>query len=162
VKWEAQEREGRLIPWQEAFARTWRPALTALAWGALTFYYTPVIFWWLTPVLTGLVLAAPIVRYSSSPRLGAWMRRYGVFLCPSEVRKDPVLGCLDDLMAVESVRPASPASPPALPGEFRCAMKPQDFSRKPIRSYRANDPVSPAHSMHGIERRRRPRHQEAA
>lgn len=162
VNWEAQEREGRLISWREAFARTWRTALTALAWGALTFYYTPVIFWWLTPILIGLVLAAPIARYSSSPRLGTSMRRYGVFLCPSEVQKIPVLQCLQELVAVESVRLASPASAPAMPPELWCDMLPQDFKHKPPESDRAHGLAGAVPGMHGIPRGRRPRHQKAA
>jgi membrane glycosyltransferase len=153
VNWEAQEREGRLISWREAFARTWRTALTALAWGALTFHYTPVIFWWLTPILIGLVLAAPIARYSSSPRLGRCMRRYGVFLCPSEVRQDPVLRCLQELVAIETIQPASPASPPALPPEAWCDMPLQDFSNRPASSDLGNEPVRrrPARHLVGLE-----------
>jgi membrane glycosyltransferase len=158
VHWEAQEREGRLISWKEAVARTWRTALTALAWGALAFYYTPVIFWWLTPVLFGLVLAAPIARYSSSPHLGKLMRRYGVFLCPSEVRRAPVLACLQELLEIKPVRPASPAFPPALPPEAWCDMKPQDFSQNPVASGLANGLAATVHDMHSIEHSRQLRH----
>ncbi|MCP1676026.1 membrane glycosyltransferase [Natronocella acetinitrilica] len=134
VNWETQERAGRLLSWKETLTRTWRIALTALAWGALTFHYTPVIFWWLTPALFGLVLAAPIARYSSSPQLGAGMRRIGVFLCPSEVRTDPVLQCLQKLLTVAPVQSPVQALPPALPAEIPSEMKPQDFNHKPIAS----------------------------
>lgn len=91
VNWDAQEREGRLLPWGEAFARTLRTTLVAITWGAVTFIYAPIFFWWLTPILTGLVLSAPIVRYSSSIYLGDLMRRWKIFLSPSEALGDPVL-----------------------------------------------------------------------
>lgn len=91
VTWDAQQREGRLVPWSQAFARTARTSIVALVWGGMTYYYAPIFFWWLTPILAGLVLAAPIVRYSSSLYLGDLTRRHKIFLCPSETAEDPVL-----------------------------------------------------------------------
>ena len=66
VKWDAQPREGRMVPWKEAFGYTLFSSLVAIVWGSVAYYFTPVFFWWLSPILLGLILAAPIVRYSSS------------------------------------------------------------------------------------------------
>src|SRR5690606_31002231 len=91
VNWDAQEREGRLLPWRHAVARAWRSAVVAVAWGAVTYIYAPIFFWWLMPLLAGLVVPAPVVRYSSSPSMGKWVRRQHVFLYPSDTEDDPVL-----------------------------------------------------------------------
>ncbi|UTF61441.1 glucans biosynthesis glucosyltransferase MdoH [Gilvimarinus sp. DA14] len=91
VSWNAQAREGRMVPWREAFAHTLPATLVALLWGGVSYVLTPVFFWWMTPVLAGLVLAAPIVRYSSSLSLGLWLRDKGIFITPPETREPAVL-----------------------------------------------------------------------
>ena len=117
VNWDSQEREGRLLPWGEAIARTSKMTLIALFWGGITFTYAPIFFWWLLPVLTGLVLGAPIVRYSSSLDLGARCRARGIFLCPSETQEPEVLARLQQLLAEPAVALDSPAPLPALPAD---------------------------------------------
>jgi membrane glycosyltransferase len=115
VSWEAQDREGRLLTWGEAFARTSRLTMIAIFWGWLTFNYAPIFFWWLIPVLIGLVLAAALVRYSSSLDLGDYCRRHRIFLCPSETQEDSALVELDKLLAIKHPKLDTPAPIPLLP-----------------------------------------------
>lgn len=91
VRWDSQARESRMLGWREAGAGTAWVTAVGVAWGALTLYHAPVFFVWLTPIFTGLLLAAPLVRWTSSPRLGAWTRRRGLFLAPSETEPPPEL-----------------------------------------------------------------------
>jgi membrane glycosyltransferase len=91
---DAQPRSGRMVPWQEAIGYTLLSTLIALAWGGIAYYFTPVFFWWLSPILVGLILAAPIVRYSSSIGLGVKLRKMGIFICPSEVDNNDTLAAL--------------------------------------------------------------------
>lgn len=127
VNWDSQDREGRLLPWGECFARTSRMTLVALAWGTMTYLYAPIFFWWLLPVLTGLVLAAPIVRYSSSLDLGRSTRAHHIFLCPSETQEDPVLIHLRELLAIEHPPLETPAGVPELPPDNWCHMPHRDI-----------------------------------
>ena len=116
VNWETQDREGRLLSWREAFARTSKLTIIALIWGWLTFTYAPIFFWWLIPVLVGLVLAAPLVRYSSSLDWGSYCRRHKIFLCPSETQEDDsALNELDYLLALDYPTLDQPAPIPPLP-----------------------------------------------
>lgn len=131
VNWDAQEREGRLMPWGEALARTWRTTVTALVWGAVTFYYTPIFFWWLMPILTGLVLSAPIARYSSSLTLGKWARRNSIFVCPSETATDPALQFLEQPAAAIVPLPQS-VHAPVLPPNAWVDMPEQDLRKLPF------------------------------
>ena len=94
VTWDAQPRSGRMVPWLEAIGYTLLSTLIALAWGGIAYYFTPVFFWWLSPILVGLILAAPIVRYSSSIGLGVKLRKMGIFICPSEVDNNDTLAAL--------------------------------------------------------------------
>src|SRR5690606_8111685 len=88
VNWDSQEREGRLLPWGECIARTSRMTLAAALWGYVSYLYAPIFFWWLLPVVTGLVLSAPLVRYSSSLDLGRRARAHKIFITPSESEED--------------------------------------------------------------------------
>lgn len=115
VNWDSQDREGRLLPWGECFARSSKMTTAALAWGLMTYLYAPIFFWWLLPVLTGLVFAAPLVRYSSSLDWGRRTRAHKIFLTPNETSEDPVLTHLNELLAIEHTPLATPAPIPELP-----------------------------------------------
>ena len=58
--------------------------MVGLAWGALTLYSSWAFLLWLTPIFAGLLLAAPLVRWTSSRELGERARAAGLFLVASE------------------------------------------------------------------------------
>ncbi|MDN3488552.1 MULTISPECIES: glucans biosynthesis glucosyltransferase MdoH [unclassified Pseudoalteromonas] len=130
VKWDAQPREGRMVPWKEAFSYTLFSSLVAIVWGSVAYYFTPVFFWWLSPILLGLILAAPIVRYSSSIKLGIKLRQWGIFLCPSEVDNDATLAALKVHLKEIAVPPVGRYSTatPLLPLEHKVTMPIQNFN----------------------------------
>lgn len=117
VNWDSQDREGRLLPWGECIARTSKMTTAALAWGTMTYIYAPIFFWWLLPVLTGLVLASVLVRYSSSLDWGRKAREHKIFVSPDETSEDPVLAHLNQLLAIEHPPLPAPAPIPALPAD---------------------------------------------
>jgi membrane glycosyltransferase len=135
VNWDAQDREGRLLSWSESFARTWRTTVVALLWGYMTFTYAPIFFWWLMPILTGLVLAAPIVRYSSSLTLGEDCRKHSIFVSPDETNEDPVLADLKRLLDMEYPALEAPAGIPDLPPDDWSEMPEQDMEEYPPKDY---------------------------
>jgi membrane glycosyltransferase len=127
VKWETQSREGRMVPWGQAFYRTAFVGCVALIWGGVTYTMSPMFFWWLLPVLTGLTLAAPIVRYSSSITLGRLCRRAGIFISPSETDPETVLRDLDGLSKWSDPVPPASISSNDLPSEIWRDMPLQSF-----------------------------------
>ena len=135
VSWDAQDREGRLLSWSESFTRTLRTTIIAILWGYMTFTYAPVFFWWLMPILTGLVLAAPIVRYSSSLKLGAMCRAHRIFVSPDETNEDPVLTDLRHLLNIEHPKLETPAEIPTLPPDSWSEMPEQDLEEYPPKEY---------------------------
>jgi membrane glycosyltransferase len=50
---------------------------------------------WLTPVLAGMVISAPLAYLTGLPGLGLAARRHGWFLIPEEVAPPPELAELD-------------------------------------------------------------------
>lgn len=99
VNWAPQAREGRMLPWGEALRRTWPATLIGLLWGAVTWIWAPQFFGWLSPVLVGLVLAAPVIRISSSPRLGDWVGKLGLFRTPAQTCPPAVLSHVEHALA---------------------------------------------------------------
>ena len=131
VTWDAQPREGRMVSWKEAFGYTLFSTVVAVAWGGVAYYFTPVFFWWLSPILLGLILAAPIVRYSSSIKFGVALRKLGIFICPSEVDNSKTLAALKVHLQTVSVpsKGQYPETLPALPAEQLTTMPVQRFHR---------------------------------
>ncbi len=91
IRWEPPVREARAVPWREAWHKTVGTTAFGLAWAGLTLYSSPTFFLWLTPIFTGVLLAAPLVRWTSSRSLGQWTRRLGLFLVPAETTAPPEL-----------------------------------------------------------------------
>ena len=131
VKWEAQEREGRKVPWSVAFKHTQIMSCLAVTWGVTTFYYTPSLFMWLLPVLIGMVLAAPIIRLSSSTHLGVSLRNWGVFVIDQEVKECMALKRLRVAMNYFSISQYK-AEVPALPDSLWVTMPEQALHQKPL------------------------------
>ena len=70
--------------------------LAGLLWGAVSYYYSPLFFWWLSPVLLGMVTSVFIIRFTSSIRAGEWLQRHGLLCIPAEVRLPEVLERLEE------------------------------------------------------------------
>ena len=127
VSWNAQARDSRVIPWQEAFKRTLAISIASLIWGTATYLVAPGFFYWLLPVLAGLLLAAPIVRYSSSNKIGSLVKRLRIFVCPYETRQIAVIRYLDHAAPLPEPSPERELSARLLP-ERRQIMPVQSFS----------------------------------
>lgn len=131
VKWEAQEREGRKVPWKIAIKHTQLMSCIAVAWGVTTFYFTPSLFMWLLPVLIGMVLAAPVIHFSSSSEWGIAMRKMGIFVIDQEVNECTALKRLRVAMSFFAISQHKPDMP-ALPTSLWIAMPEQVLHEKPL------------------------------
>lgn len=131
VKWEAQEREGRKVPWRVAIKHTQLMSCLAIAWGVTTFYFTPSLFMWLLPVLSGMVLAAPVIRLTSSDALGIQMRKWGIFVIDQEVTECMALKRLRVGMQHFAISQYQPDTP-SLPQSLWVSMPEQALNQKPL------------------------------
>ncbi len=84
IQWSAQQRHGRDLSWAIATRKTCWITVIGLVWAGVTLYYSAAFVLWLTPIFAGMLLAAPLVRCTSSRALGDWTRRHGLLLVPSE------------------------------------------------------------------------------
>src|SRR4029077_19327422 len=84
VSWNAASRADRGVTLREAFRRQkWHLAF-GLAWGAIMLQVAPRFFWWLTPVLVGLICGVWFTAWTSRISAGRTARRWGLFLIPEE------------------------------------------------------------------------------
>ncbi len=82
--WGTQLRADHQVSFSEAKTRLWPHTLIGLtAW--LWFYHiSPAAFWWTLPFTLGLVISIPLAIFSSAPRMGRTMMRYGLCRLPEE------------------------------------------------------------------------------
>ena len=83
----------------------------------------PDFFWWLTPVLAGLVLSVPLSMLSSRPDIGRAARALGMFLIPEEIEPPQVLARLPRFRAQLQCRRLA-----ADPGWHGCSPSPRRAS----------------------------------
>jgi membrane glycosyltransferase len=92
-------------PLREAVRRHAGITVLGALWAILLFSQTRELFWWLMPVLTGLVLSIPLSVWSSKMSVGQWAKGHGLFLIPEEVRPPLVLRRLHQEIRRGATRP---------------------------------------------------------
>jgi membrane glycosyltransferase len=117
VVWNPPDRSGRRIGMRETLRCTVAAMIGGMLWGAATIVLAPQFFWWLTPVLTGLALAGPVVWWSSSPAVGQLLGRLGLLLTPWETAPPALLRTLETSLSKVQSResrdnPVGPLVPP--------------------------------------------------
>jgi membrane glycosyltransferase len=111
VPWNAQDRSDRGVSLREAFARQKWQLLLGLAWGAALLRFAPQFFWWLLPVLAGLVSGIALTVWTSGSAAGRLALRLRLLLVPEESAPPP------ELITVSTWRaglPVTDAPPPPL------------------------------------------------
>ena len=113
VSWVTQRRgvdDG--TDWREAIITHGGQTFFGLVWGVSSFILLPAFFWWLSPVLAGLVLSIPVSIMLSKGALGSHARRIGIFLTPEETQPPHELArltqnlaeCYKNMRPIEALR----------------------------------------------------------
>ena len=84
VGWTTQQRAADGTTWLYALQRHWGHVLIGVVWGWFMWVLDPMLFWWFTPVLAGMVLSVPLSVLTSRRSLGLRARSLGLFLTPEE------------------------------------------------------------------------------
>jgi membrane glycosyltransferase len=86
VSWVTQRRgtDGDNTDWREAILTHGGQTLFGAVWGVSSYIISPAFFWWLSPVISGLVLSIPLSILLSKANLGRATRNFGLFLTPEE------------------------------------------------------------------------------
>ena len=91
LDWKSPPREANDIPWSDAARRLGPIAAVIVALAAVAYAIEPRAVLWLLPVGLPLVLAMPIVVWTSRPELGERVRAARLLLVPEETWTPAVL-----------------------------------------------------------------------
>ncbi len=91
MDWKSPPREDDSTPWREALRRMLPQTLLAVVWIGALLLVGNAFPWWLSPILIGLLLSAPMAVWTSRRGPGLWLRRHGVLVTPEELRMPAVL-----------------------------------------------------------------------
>ncbi len=87
VSWITQRRgSDNEDEWREAILTHGGHTGFGLVWGISAFVLLPTFFWWLSPVIAGLVLSIPLSIFLSKSGVGRRARQLGLFLTPEETQ----------------------------------------------------------------------------
>ena len=111
VAWVEQKREASDdADWREAIITHAGHMAFGMVWGISAFILVPSFFWWLSPVLAGLVLSAPLSIFLGKAGFGRRARELGLFLTPDETEPPQELIRLERHLD-ECYRHMSPIAP---------------------------------------------------
>ncbi|MDR2946014.1 MAG: glucans biosynthesis glucosyltransferase MdoH [Candidatus Adiutrix sp.] len=99
VAWNAQNRDDSGTRWGEAFRFHWWGTLLGLVWGLLMFLVNPGFFIWLSPVVVGLALSAPLSVWTSRLSLGRLATSLGLLLTKMDTEPPEVVREFQDNLA---------------------------------------------------------------
>ncbi len=72
VSWGAQIRSGRSVTMREATAAAGWITGIGVVWAGATWLVSPIFFAWLVPIFAGLLVAVPLIRWTSRPSNGVF------------------------------------------------------------------------------------------
>jgi membrane glycosyltransferase len=97
--WSAQRRDDGAVSRAELFRQYMAPTVLGLLLAAGAYSVSLPLLWWMSPVLVGLVLAMPVVAFTSRRAIGSALRAAGLLLTPEERTPPPVLVRANALIA---------------------------------------------------------------
>jgi len=86
VSWTTQKRDADGTSWLYAVQRHWGHTLIGVVWGWFMWDLDPTLFWWFTPLLSGMIFSVPLSVLTSRRSLGLRAKSLGLFLTPEETR----------------------------------------------------------------------------
>ena len=84
VKWSGQQRDADRVSWAECRRAHGLQTLLGIAIAGGTAVFAPTLFWWLSPVVLGLLLAVPLSYTLGQADAGAWLQRRRLLATPEE------------------------------------------------------------------------------
>jgi membrane glycosyltransferase len=95
--WSAQQRERTSAPFEATLRRYAGSTLIGLILAAAASAVSLPLFWWMSPVILGLLLAVPLAMLTSSAAVGKAMRSLGLLVIPEEENPPLVVTRSDEL-----------------------------------------------------------------
>lgn len=95
VSWTTHNRLGHRLGWRESWKEYRWVTVIGVAWAGTLLIFNPVVFFWMMPVLTGMIFVVPIAVFTSTPM----DQQKALFRIPHEVNPPDVLTYFDQFYA---------------------------------------------------------------
>jgi len=95
--WQVQRRDDGSVPLAELTSRFGRLTLAGLLLAAAAYTVSLSLFWWMSPVTLGLLLAIPLAALTSRIDIGSALRRLRLLLIPEESDPPRILARANEL-----------------------------------------------------------------
>ncbi len=102
--WQPQRRDDGQLTGAESLRTYLWPTIIGALLSVSAYLISWSLFLWMTPVLIGLILAAPIATWTSSPKLGSRLKAAGILLTREESEPPPILLRANKLAATSPYR----------------------------------------------------------
>ena len=113
--WKPQRRDDGGIATRDV-ARMYLPhTVFGLALALAAYLVSTPLFFWMTPVFAGLVLAIPLALFTGRRRAGLWLRKLGLLLVPEELNPPLELARARELAEAAAAQPEMPRPTPQAP-----------------------------------------------
>jgi membrane glycosyltransferase len=122
VGWGNQNRETDGTSWGDALRFHAFPTILGIAWAYLALSISHVFAAWMSPILLGLILSAPVSVLTSRSRYGKALAKRKILATPEELNPPPVILLADEAKA--AVDPALDATYPARRGLIAAVVDP--------------------------------------
>jgi membrane glycosyltransferase len=134
--WAPQRRDDGRVPFSQTLRAYWPHTLTGLLLGLVSWFISVPLLLWMSPVVIGLALAAPLADLTARRGAGRALRRIGLLQTPEEAAPPAVLQHLARLQP-DLVQPEMPAftrllSDPALLAAHRAMLPPPRRRHDPL------------------------------
>ncbi len=130
VSWDPQNRGADGLTFASSVRALWVPTVLGIVWGSVTYALSPFFFWWLSPVIFGLVVAIPLCAWSSRREAGRCLRRLGLLLTPEENAPPTELRLVSEAL-LRNAKEGQKGRPIYLPMRFPLVV-PRDMDPQPL------------------------------
>ncbi len=97
--WSAQQREASSLPFKVTLRRYFSPTVLGFILAIAAYAVSLPLFWWMSPVILGLLLTVPLATVTSSGVLGRAARRLGLLVTPEERTPPSIISRSNELTA---------------------------------------------------------------
>jgi len=95
--WQVQRREADIQPLASSLRRFVAHTAVGAVLAAAAYAVSPPLFFWMTPVTLGLLLAVPIASFTSSDKIGHRLKRLRLLLTPEDRERPKILARANEL-----------------------------------------------------------------
>jgi len=115
VRWNGQARDAYRLTWRTGIRGLWPQMAFGTALVTIFGIFLPGVLPWISPMVTGLLLAIPLAVLSATPEIGAWLAHRRICAIPEELVTPVELRQEEAVLPVEHLSDTAEQTAEAMP-----------------------------------------------